>query len=708
MKHLLWRSALTMVLTVWLCGAPAGAQQAAEEADPKASTNTPEASTSDTEIEKEAKEILTRWASALAKAPRFSVTVETGYDTVQPSGQKVEFGSTRKFTFLRPNQMRLDIENRDGSHRGFRFDGKTIGVFDVEEKVHATAEKPGTFEEAVNNTPNTLFALSELSFYYAKESGKREYYLAAAVYAFAFLFPDGAGVPPDPIDPRLRAACDLYSRGLTQGLLADDGEEVEVKAGVFPLPFGSLTVTFNDSQLHWASDRRLTDFVPAADLEIGGLNNRYRRPGIGAPLAASTVLLHSASHVNDFVAPKVKVPVNLFLRITQPRQGLASGQLRGELELRADTDADFVRVDDRDLPLEFDPTAALAYQLSESTLWTRELWGFFLGDLLRVEQATNLAALSPYRPGRIPVIFVHGTASSAARWADIYNDLWGDPRIRDNFQAWFFTYDTGNPIVYSAARLRQALRAVARQFDPEGKDPAMQRMVLMGHSQGGLLVKMMAIETGTKLWDTVSAVPLDQLKLSAQSRDMLQESLFVEPLPFVRRVIFMCTPHRGSYQAGGRIVHWVARFIKLPGDVLKAGTDILQGNADKLKLARTGLPTSIDNMTPSNRFIQTLATIPVAPGVAAHSIIAVQGDGPVEAGTDGVVKYESAHIDGVESEIVVNSGHSAQSNPGTVEEVRRILLRQATEVCTETGVACKRPFRVNDENTGADTRTQAQ
>jgi len=134
--------------------------------------------------------------------------------------------------------------------------------------------------------PNALFVLSELSFYHAKESGKRSYYLAAAVYAYAFLFPNGAGTTPNPIDPRLRAACDLYSRGLTEGLSSEDGKEVEVRAGVFPLPFGSLTVTFDEAQLRWGGDRSLTKFISAADLQITGLNNRYRRPGIGAPLAA--------------------------------------------------------------------------------------------------------------------------------------------------------------------------------------------------------------------------------------------------------------------------------------------------------------------------------------------------------------------------------------------------------------------------------------
>ena len=70
-------------------------------------------------------------------------------------------------------------------------------------------------------------------------------------------------------------------------------------------------------------------------------------------------------------------------------------------------------------PLEYEPTAALAYQLSESTVWQREFAGFFTGDLLRIEKATNLAAMAPHRPGRIPLVFVHGTASSAGRWADL-------------------------------------------------------------------------------------------------------------------------------------------------------------------------------------------------------------------------------------------------------------------------------------------------
>jgi hypothetical protein len=82
-------------------------------------------------------------------------------------------------------------------------------------------------------------------------------------------------------------------------------------------------------------------------------------------------------------------------------------------------------------------------------------------------------------------------------------------------------------------------------------------------------------------------------------------------------------------------------------------------------------------MDASNPFLRTLASLPIAPGVHAHSIIAVKGTGPIEEGADGVVAYRSAHIEGVESELVVRSGHSTQGTPETIEEVRRILYEHA-------------------------------
>jgi len=126
----------------------------------------------------------------------------------------------------------------------------------------------------------------------------------------------------------------------------------------------------------------------------------------------------------------------------------------------------------------------------------------------------------------------------------------------------------------------------------------------------------------------------------------------------------------------------------MPGAVLGAMSDVVQGNPDALRLNPKHMAIgAVYGMTPRSPFIKSLASIPVAPGVTAHSIISVKGTGPVENGDDGVVQYQSAHIEGVESELVVRSPHSCQGNPVTIEEVRRILLEHAEQACQE-GIAC--------------------
>ena len=134
--------------------------------------------------------------------------------------------------------------------------------------------------------------------------------------------------------------------------------------------------------------------------------------------------------------------------------------------------------------LEREFTSSLAASLADSPVWARELKGFFLGDL-GAKLPSQLTAMEPYRPGRIPVVFVHGTASGHGRWADMVNDLIVDPTIHDRFQFWFFTYDTGSPILYSAGLFRDTLEKTVHQLDEKYHDPVLQRMVIIGHSQGG-------------------------------------------------------------------------------------------------------------------------------------------------------------------------------------------------------------------------------
>jgi pimeloyl-ACP methyl ester carboxylesterase len=530
-----------------------------------------------------------------------------------------------------------------------------------------------------------LFALSELSYAWAEKSHDRSYFLAAAVYAYALLFSEiPTDSPLDPTDPRLRVACDLYNRGLAESFPRREGGEIALARGPLMLPFGVVEVDFDRTSFSWGG-YRLEHFVPAADLEVHGLRNRYRRAGIGAPLVAGLW----KEDTNRIVAghrripATLKVPVTAFLRIENPRSNLSNGWMRGKLELYSSDDRLHVDIGAREWPLEFELSSALAYTLGESPWWDFELAGFFSAAVnpWRDRAAKDgLLLVHPYRRGRIPLVLVHGTASSPARWADLVNELEIDDRIVDRYQIWLYMYNSGNPIGYSAGVMRESLERAVHELDPKGRDPALRKMVIVGHSQGGLLTKLTVVDSGLRFWNEATSAPPEQLRADPETLAALERASIFTPEPFVKRVVFVCTPQRGSYLASMTLARILASLVELPSEMTKRLTDIASLNPGKIAMSSLdALPTSIDNMSPGSDFIQTLALLPIAPGVHAHSIIAVDGDGPLEDASDGVVRYESAHIDGVDSEKIVRSGHSAQGNPETIEEIRRILLLHLEE-----------------------------
>jgi pimeloyl-ACP methyl ester carboxylesterase len=233
----------------------------------------------------------------------------------------------------------------------------------------------------------------------------------------------------------------------------------------------------------------------------------------------------------------------------------------------------------------------------------------------------------------------------------------------------------------SAGILRDDLMNQVRTLDPDGKDPALRQMIIIGHSQGGLLAKLTATDTGDKLWQLISKTNIDALNIDVPTRELLRSNFFFKPLPCVSRVIFIATPHRGSYQNTSFVQNLLNRFIELPGDLMEMSANLMKLH-DTLNLPpslRKGVPTSLSGMATDNPFMLTLADIPVAPGIKCNSIIAIKGRDQPPKGADGVVQYTSAHVDYAESEYIVRSGHSCQGNPLTIEEVRRILLKNLAE-----------------------------
>jgi triacylglycerol esterase/lipase EstA (alpha/beta hydrolase family) len=392
----------------------------------------------------------------------------------------------------------------------------------------------------------------------------------------------------------------------------------------------------------------------------------------------------AADAARQRIPPRLKVPITAFVRLENVSEGLASGQVQGRLELYTADQATSVAVATHTVPLELEPSATLAYSLEGAAVWDTELSGFLSAD--RQVFPEGLIMLHPYRRGRVPVVLIHGTVSSPARWAEMLNELQNDPVLRERLQFGLFTDSTSKPILLSASALRASLRQTIAELDPDGQDPALQNLVLVGHSQGGLLTRLMVTDSGTRFWDANVKVPFAHVELIPATRALLEQMMFFTPLPCVTRVVFIATPHRGSFRVSTLVLNLVRRLVTLPRTFVEEVAAAAQSNPNAVSLkALGGIPTAVDNMRPGQRFVRTLSASPLAPGVIAHSIIAVRGKGLITAGNDGVVAYESAHLDGVASEKVVHSSHSTQSEPETIQEVRRILRAHVTGTTGKPG-----------------------
>ena len=332
------------------------------------------------------------------------------------------------------------------------------------------------------------------------------------------------------------------------------------------------------------------------------------------------------------------------------------------------------------IALETDLTTPLAY------MWSRtDLDRFRWSGLLRPEQGlqrANLLMIRPYEPGKIPVVMVHGLISSPLAWIPMLNELLRDPAIQQKYQFMLYMYPTGVPMPIAAASLRDALSQAKMTFNPDGRDPAFDRMVLLGHSMGGLLSHFMTVSSGDQLWRLYSDKSFDEILGPKNVLDELNKLLFFEPLPFVSRVVFLATPHRGSD---------LSRGDRRPRG---SGTDqrsrlyrqaaLSTGRGQPRRLRPPPLPPlPHQHRDPRPELADPEGLAGHEAGTRASSSIrssARFGPAAVDDTTDGVVPYRSAHLDEtcaisarVESEKVVRSDHGVQKDGEAIREVRAIL-----------------------------------
>lgn len=282
----------------------------------------------------------------------------------------------------------------------------------------------------------------------------------------------------------------------------------------------------------------------------------------------------------------------------------------------------------------------------------------------KFDNTSRVTAVQPYDPDRIPVIFIHGLQDSPSTWAPMYFGLMADEHIRTHYQFWTFSYPSGYPYPQSAAILRDELAKVRDQH-PHHKD-----VILIGHSMGGLISRLMITDADEQIWTNVFGQTSSQTPIRGRSAELLKKSVIFQAEPKIDRVIYIAAPHRGSELAQNFVGKLTSRLINLPDTFAEFRDDLVSRvTANQAGIMLDRVPNSIDTLSPDSRFIREVNRIPTDPDVPVHSII---GDLGFES--DGVVAYWSSHLDEAESEKIITATHFVHQNPEAIQETHRILL----------------------------------
>ena len=533
-----------------------------------------------------------------------------------------------------------------------------------------------------NPEPDLVYALAELSWIESKRHERRhrpestDRILDVLSYAHDYLFGPELANARQPSDPRYRLACDLYNGALDRLLREALANGVKIEAnGEFSLKAKGreqvFKVVLRDSP--WSPDD-IDQIILASAFDVSGLPVINYQYGLGVPLIAVRRSDKNAEGAERFYPPEMAFPLTAFInppsKLREPARGDENRGLMLELidPLRIRT------VGIPPMPIESDLTTPLAYMWSRSDL-NRYRWT----GLLRPGTAAGRAGLMlirPYEPGKIPVVMVHGLASSPLAWVAMVNDLLLDPRIQERYQFMLYMYPTGVPFPIAAAGLRDTLQQAEQTFRLENRrpDPAYYKMVLLGHSMGGLLSHSMAVDSDQRFWELNTYVPFPQIKGPPEVLEELQRYMFFEAEPFVSRVVFLAVPHRGSDLSRGVVGRVSSNLISADDHVSGLLNQLVRDNPDAFPRRFRRVPTSIETLDTESPYLKALLAMKPGPNVLFHSIIGSERPEGKENTTDGVVPYRSSHVDGVKSEVIVQSNHGVQTNPYAIMEVHRILL----------------------------------
>ncbi|MCW1924513.1 alpha/beta hydrolase [Luteolibacter arcticus] len=400
---------------------------------------------------------------------------------------------------------------------------------------------------------------------------------------------------------------------------------------------------------------------PASRYEVTGLNH-HRVEGIGVPLIGHRENRH-LQPVEKWYPPEGITRTVTAVAVPGP---VKNGQRSVEIRLYDRLKTQTATIAGKPHALAGDFTVPWAALLENA----RPLARSGITAVLRKQSSREpgFALVEEYDPRRTPLICIHGLFSTPLAWAELTNELWADPAVRKRYQIWHYLYPTNAPALYSARVMRGQLDELRKFLDPGGDDPAMQRSVVIAHSNGGLLAKSLAVDPREAFWDAVFTRPLSSLDVTRQERRTLDEAFYWKPRTHVDRIIFCSVPFRGSNWAnswlgrfGQRLAAQDDRFQDFFRGIEKKNPGMLQ--PDYQQLTR-GKITSIGALSPKQRSMEIFDALPLVRGTAGHVI---------SGSRDLFVAPSSSSLPGAESSLEVPAGHGSFHHPQAIAEIKRIL-----------------------------------
>lgn len=540
-----------------------------------------------------------------------------------------------------------------------------------------------------------IYALAELSWIEGRRAeGRRrsgssalDHYTDTVAYAFDYLFDPELAAGRSPADPRYRLACDLYNAALDRLIRA-----AKTKEGLKPGSEIRLKIHGSEQVMKltlWPESpwkpEDIHELLLASDFEVTGLASRSRRFGLGVPLIAVRRTDPKAEGLERFYPPEMAFPLTAILRPTRPLRDAGNGNIAEVRECTIDlVDPIQKRTIGREpdaLLIEADVTTPLAYMWSRTDLNKYRWTGLFRPG--QAAERAGLMLIRPYEPAKIPVVMVHGLISSPLAWIPMLNELLRDPKINQNYQFLLYLYPTGMPVPIAASGLRDSLEEARAQFDPAGSNPAFTQMVLLGHSMGGLLSHAMTVRSDEWFWQMYTYKRFEDIEGPPELLREIDHYAHFDALPYVRRVVFLATPHRGSQYSRRFVGRVGSGLISEPDHYTELLGQLVKFNDNTFPKRFRHLTSSIETLEPDSPALTALLKMTRNPRTTYHSIIGSIRAEARSNTTDGIVPYASAHVDWAETEVVVPSNHSVQKDPIAIREVKGILLKHLDAVRQE-------------------------